>query len=430
MSEINDLSTVAASNTTVGAVTTAEGWGPRFVNDALRELMAQIARQNKDTDGSIVATGSGNAYTLTTNRTFSAPYEGLTVRWEANHSNTGAATLTAYGVTKAIKKNFNADLVSGDIPSGLKVQTTFDVVNDWWQADNIPLTTGAVVVDRFEANGSTTSFQLSRDPGGPANIAVFFSGAYQHRIDKGTTQWTLSGKTLTFVANVPPADVEIDVRIISPYGQPSIPPNSITSTELADASVTTAKVVDNAITSGKIASGAVATTDIADDAVDTAKIAHHTAAGVLCFGSDGAPFILTAGSNETFLGFGGVGAAPSAKSITTPTISKSFTSSDQTITAGGQIVLAHGLGVVPEIVQYRLICQSDEFGYIAGQRAHIQPGTHDVTNGRGISVIIDATNITIRYGSDSKSMTVMRADNGGTNGITNASWKLRVKAFA
>lgn len=40
---VSDWSTTAASNTTVGAISIAEGMDPGDVNDAIREMMAQLA---------------------------------------------------------------------------------------------------------------------------------------------------------------------------------------------------------------------------------------------------------------------------------------------------------------------------------------------------------------------------------------------------
>lgn len=43
-----------------------------------------------------------------------------------------------------------------------------------------------------------------------------------------------------------------------------------------------------------------------------------------------------------------------------------YTSPDQTITAGGQLNLNHGLGVVPKSVQFFLVCQTADNGYSVG----------------------------------------------------------------
>lgn len=135
MAEINDLSTTDANNN--GAAANAgfpEGMPPSDVNDAARALEGMLARWHKDTNGSLVATGSSNAYAVAANRTISAYYDGLHIVFEANHQNSGAATLNVDGVgAKTIKKNHDQDLASGDIESGQKVGVLFDSDADVWE---------------------------------------------------------------------------------------------------------------------------------------------------------------------------------------------------------------------------------------------------------------------------------------------------------
>lgn len=56
---VADWSTTAASNTSVGAVSIAEGWSPADVNNAIREIMKQIADWR---DGDIAALGDSTDY--------------------------------------------------------------------------------------------------------------------------------------------------------------------------------------------------------------------------------------------------------------------------------------------------------------------------------------------------------------------------------
>lgn len=56
---VESWSTTAASNTALGAVSIAEGWSPADVNNAIREMMAQIATWR---DGAIADLGSAADY--------------------------------------------------------------------------------------------------------------------------------------------------------------------------------------------------------------------------------------------------------------------------------------------------------------------------------------------------------------------------------
>jgi hypothetical protein len=75
------------------------------------------------------ATNSGNAYavTLTPAPVYTA---GLTVHFNASADNTGAVTLNVNGLgVKSVRKNFNAELVSGDIRNGQLVSVMYDGSN-------------------------------------------------------------------------------------------------------------------------------------------------------------------------------------------------------------------------------------------------------------------------------------------------------------
>lgn len=107
-----------------------------------------------------------------------------------------------------------------------------------------------------------------------------------------------------------------------------------------------------------------------------------------------------------------------------------FTSTEQTITVAGALVIPHGLGASPSLVQARLICKTAEFGYSIGDETII--GFHLDASGAansGISVVIDSTNIDIRFGSNALTVTLVRKDTGATFHPTNANWKLIIKAW-
>lgn len=115
--------------------------------------------------------------------------------------------------------------------------------------------------------------------------------------------------------------------------------------------------------------------------------------------------------------------------------SLSYTSTDQTITSGGSLVLAHSLGAAPKFTAFELVCQSSEGGYSNGNVVPIWPqgAQGNITGGSaapGVSVITDATNITLRYGSAVAAFQIVNASTGNAFNITNSNWKLRVKAWA
>jgi hypothetical protein len=132
MAELFDLSETASSNT----ARFPEGMQFRTVNDSARELEAMVARTYKDTNGSLTSGGSANAYTLTPKRTISALVDSIVIAFEANFTNTGAATLNVSGLgAKSILRTDGVTaLSSGDIRSGQKVWLVYvDTGSGFWQ---------------------------------------------------------------------------------------------------------------------------------------------------------------------------------------------------------------------------------------------------------------------------------------------------------
>lgn len=112
--------------------------------------------------------------------------------------------------------------------------------------------------------------------------------------------------------------------------------------------------------------------------------------------------------------------------------SLSYTSPQQTIAVASQLVLAHGMGTIPLLIQCRLICLSAEAGYSVGDQVIVDNNQNEPANNRGLSVVLDATNITIRFGngSTSKSFDLIDKTTGASAAITDANWKFIVMAWA
>ena len=108
-----------------------------------------------------------------------------------------------------------------------------------------------------------------------------------------------------------------------------------------------------------------------------------------------------------------------------------FTSTDQTLTSAGALTIAHGLGVAPTMVLAFLICQSDDIGFTAGD---VVPINQNFNSGGdlncGQSIVIDSTNLNIRFGSSVGVYRLLHFTTGVRISITASNWKLRLKAFA
>lgn len=122
MAELIDLAVTAAGNT----ARFPENMQFRAVNDAARELEAMIARELRDRNMSIAASGSSNAFAITTSQTITSYTDNLLVGFTANHTITGAATLAVNGMpAKAITAQDGSALGRNDIVSGQKVLVVY-----------------------------------------------------------------------------------------------------------------------------------------------------------------------------------------------------------------------------------------------------------------------------------------------------------------
>lgn len=117
---------------------------------------------------------------------------------------------------------------------------------------------------------------------------------------------------------------------------------------------------------------------------------------------------------------------------TTLAIKKGFTSTNQTITSAATQTLAHGLGARPKFVTLELECTSAENGFSVGDVIEMKVG-HDATpatDGYGVSVTKDATNLVVRYGSNVDAFRYPNKTTGVSSALTNSSWVARFSAFA
>lgn len=120
----------ATNNTDVGGISLAENiMRPPAVNNALRELMAEVARLYDDLGGINTVAGTGDAITLTTASTVTALATGLVLSFRAAATNTTNVTINVDGLgAKAIRKVTNAEtaLAAGDLVAGGKYLLVYD----------------------------------------------------------------------------------------------------------------------------------------------------------------------------------------------------------------------------------------------------------------------------------------------------------------
>jgi len=107
-------------------------------------------------------------------------------------------------------------------------------------------------------------------------------------------------------------------------------------------------------------------------------------------------------------------------------LTTTFTSTDQTITSGGLLTIAHGLGVVPKSIQVFLVCQVAEQGYLIGDI--VQMNVSGSGNDRGYTSVVNSTNVRIRFSDQANAFRILNFTDGMRVNATNARWKLRIIA--
>jgi hypothetical protein len=77
-----------------------------------------------------------------------------------------------------------------------------------------------------------------------------------------------------------------------------------------------------------------------------------------------------------------------------------------------------------------LRCATAEAGYSVGDEIFISPADMTLSTDRGISIKVDSTNITVRYGASAGVFLIPHATTGTGTILTNTSWNLIIRAYA
>lgn len=102
-----------------------------------------------------------------------------------------------------------------------------------------------------------------------------------------------------------------------------------------------------------------------------------------------------------------------------------------TITSGGLVTLAHGLGVAPKLMRFNLVNTIAEQSWLVGNEAEFTLcNNDDANNNRYSTAYSDATNIYVRFSPSSNVFRLANKSTGASFNITNANWQLYVRAWA
>ncbi len=114
----------------------------------------------------------------------------------------------------------------------------------------------------------------------------------------------------------------------------------------------------------------------------------------------------------------------------TALLQKFYESPQQTITSGGALTLAHGLGAKPKLYLAFLQCVTAEGGYSIGDETMPAPNNTDSgSGGTGVILVPDATNVLARYCNNTWVFQVGHKTTGANFRINPANWKCVVRAW-
>jgi hypothetical protein len=116
---------------------------------------------------------------------------------------------------------------------------------------------------------------------------------------------------------------------------------------------------------------------------------------------------------------------------TLPTQPSKSVSGLLSISQAGQQVFAHGLSASPDLVEIILVCNTNDQQYVAGDEVVYSPSNGNSGNNadKGVSILRDVTNVTIRYGDSGSVFRILDKTSGIAVPLNNARWDIKVVAI-
>lgn len=113
-------------------------------------------------------------------------------------------------------------------------------------------------------------------------------------------------------------------------------------------------------------------------------------------------------------------------------INRFFQSSQQTITVGGALTLAHGLGIAPKIVQPFLRCTTASLGYAVGDEVAVNMSINagGFSTSFGQAITYNASNVFVRYGASTNVYQLLTKGTGVLESINPDNFRFFVRAYA
>jgi hypothetical protein len=385
---ISAYSTTAGSNTSVAGINIAEGCPAANMNNAMRAQMADT-------------------------RSF---YEGAT--WtDLGHTpvRTGATTFT-------INSDVTAYYIAGRRIRCTDSTTLYGTIAS--SSYSAPNTTVTVTLDSGSLSVSLTAVAVSvidptGDPIGVAAIAslptVFADNVFRVQDNGDATKqlaFEISGITTGTTSTLTVTDTSLAIPANSAG------PSSLVLAEDTDNGSNTATII---APSSLTADRTYTLPDETGTIVTTALTASDTVVGIVELATDA----------ETQTGTDTTRAVTPAGLYNALGLSFVATSTGNAITNGGLITFAHGLGRAPRLVQFHVVCGTNDAtsGYVAGDVIYID-GAAGNNTGAGYQSYFDATNVNVRFGANFNGYFQRKSDGAQVGVSSLANFTLTIRAWA
>lgn len=203
---------------------TSSGLSLASNSNQLKQAVARyVANASSYTDA-----GVADAYSLSvigSNDKPSAYVNGITARFIAGNTNTGASTLLISGLTaKSIKKNgFADDLEAGDIVAGQLYMVYYSSGDNAWELTSLNFTSPSAGGGGFGLNENPQSgnYSLDADDYGATNdVTVVYTGSGGHTFTGLTSVSLTANESYTFIEHRGAGLLTVDLANASDYFGP------------------------------------------------------------------------------------------------------------------------------------------------------------------------------------------------------------------
>jgi len=96
----------------------------------MREIMASVARWYSDSDGTLVTTGVGNAFVLTTNNAHTLLTDIPLITFRINRANTGSATLAVDGLVAKNIQSGGVNIIANELIIDTVITVAYNATSD------------------------------------------------------------------------------------------------------------------------------------------------------------------------------------------------------------------------------------------------------------------------------------------------------------